>query len=161
MTKTTAINVPNQDALPEMTRVRLYVVNVKELYISSAQNFQLINSSCSTPKIIVNCVKVPDKFQQLFNKQEERFFEKCQREVEACDNIIKVQRENEEKLINGIKKLRSQKEKEDQNKEDVTKLIEEKFDQLEKRLTSNLCNQENITVKVFCPIFERYCATRE
>ena len=43
-------------------------------------------------------------------------------------------------LINGIKKLRSQKQK-----EDVTKLIEEKFDQLEKRLTSNLCNQENIT----------------
>ena len=90
--------------------------------------------------ICVNCVKVPDEFQQLFNKQEERFVEKCQREVEACENIIKVQRENEEKLINGIKKLRSQKEK-----EDVTKLIEEKFDQLEKRLTSNLCNQENIT----------------
>ena len=57
-----------------------------------------------------------------------------------CENIIKAQRENEEKLINGIKKLRSQKEK-----EDVTKLIEEKCDQLEKRLTSNLCNQENIT----------------
>ena len=54
--------------------------------------------------------------------------------------MIKVQRENEEKLTNAIKKLRSQKEK-----EDVTKLIEEKFDQLEKRLTSNLCNQENIT----------------
>ena len=91
-------------------------------------------------KNCVNCVKVPDEFQQLFNKQEERFVEKCQREVEACENIIKVQRENEEKLINGIKKLRNQKEK-----EDVTKLIEEKFDQLEKRLTSNLCNQENIT----------------
>ena len=71
--------------------------------------------------ICVNCVKVPDEFQQLFNKQEERFVEKCQREVEACENVIKVQRENEEKLINGIKKLRSQKEK------DVTKLIEEKF----------------------------------
>ena len=74
----------------------------------------------------------------MINKQEERFVEKCQREVEACENIIKVQRENKEKLINGIKKLRSQKEK-----EDVTKLIKEKFDQLE--LTSNLCNQENIT----------------
>ena len=40
--------------------------------------------------------------------------------------MIKVQRENEKKLINGIKKLRCQKEK-----EDVTKLFEEKFDQLE------------------------------
>ena len=38
--------------------------------------------------------------------------------------------------MNSIKKLWSQKEKEDQNKEDVTKLIEEKFNQLEKRLTS-------------------------
>ena len=90
--------------------------------------------------ICVNCVKVPDELQQLFNKEEERFFEKCQREVEACENIIKVQRENEEKLTNAIKKLRSQKEK-----EDVTKLIEEKFDQLERRLTSNLCDQENVT----------------
>ena len=60
------------------------------------------------------CVKVPDEFQQLFNKQEERlFFEKCQREVEACENIIKVQRGNKEKLINGIKKMQRQKEKED------------------------------------------------
>ena len=89
--------------------------------------------------ICVNCAKVSDEFQKLFNKQEGRFFEKCQREVEACE-IIKVQRENKEKLINGIKKLRSQKEK-----EDVTKIIEEKFDQLEKQLTSNLCNQENNT----------------
>ena len=79
---------------------------------------------------------MPIEFQQLFNKQEERFFEKCQSKVEACENIIKVQRENKEKLMNGIKKLWSQKEKEDQNKEDVTKLIEEKFNQLEKRLTS-------------------------
>ena len=90
--------------------------------------------------ICVNCVNVPDEFQKLFNKQEERFLEKCQREVETCENIIKVQRQNEEKLMNAIKRLRCQKEK-----EDVTKLIEEKFDQLEKRLTSNLCNQENIT----------------
>ena len=28
--------------------------------------------------ICVNCVKVPDEFQQLFNKQEERFVKKCQ-----------------------------------------------------------------------------------
>ena len=79
----------------------------------------------------------------MFSKQEERLFEKCQGEVEACENIIKVQ--PEEKLINGIKKLRNQKEKEDQNKEDVNTLIEEKFDQLEKRLISNLYNRENVT----------------
>ena len=54
MTKTTAINVLNQDALPEMTRKRLYIVNVRELYISFARNFRRINSSCSTPKIIVD-----------------------------------------------------------------------------------------------------------
>ena len=128
----------------------MYVVNVTELYISSAQNFRRINSSCSTPKIIVDTfvsivLKCRMNFSNYSTNKEERFVEKCQREVEACEKIIKVQRENEEKLINGIKKLRSQKEKEDQNKEDVTKLIEEKFDQLEKQLTSNLCNQENIT----------------
>ena len=43
MTKTTAINVLNQDALPEMTRKKLYVVNVRELYISFARNFRRIN----------------------------------------------------------------------------------------------------------------------
>ena len=77
MTKTTAINVLNQDALPEMTRKRQYVLNVRELYISFARKL---------------------------------FYTKHYRGKE---------------------------------KEDVTKLIEEKFDQLEKRLTSNLCNQEN------------------
>ena len=87
-------------------------------------------------KNCVNCVKVPDEFQQLFNKQEERLFEKRQREVEACENIIKVQRENEEKLISGIKKLKSQKEYDDRSK-DVTKLIEDKFDQLEKKLITS------------------------
>ena len=62
MTKTTAINVLNQDALPEMTRKRLYVVNVKELYISSAQNFRCINSSCVSWIHCVNCVKKLDEF---------------------------------------------------------------------------------------------------
>ena len=91
MTKTTAINVLNQDALPEMTRKKLYVVNVRELYaelyISFARNFRRrINLICSTPKIIVNTfvsvvlTRAPVEFQQLFNKQEERFFEKCQRD---------------------------------------------------------------------------------
>lgn len=96
--------------------------------------------------ICISCVKVPEEFQQVFNKQEERLFEKCQREVEACENIIKVQRENEEKLISGIKKLKSQKEYDDRSK-DVTKLIEDKFDQLEKKLTSKL--------STFCSINSR------
>ena len=109
MTKTTAINVLNQDALPEITRKRLYVVNVKELYISFARNFRRIKlfyTKNDRGYICDNCVKVPDEFQLLFNKREERFFQKCQREAEGCENIIKVQQENEEKLINGIKKLR-------------------------------------------------------
>ena len=54
---------------------------------------------------------MPDEFQQLFIKQEERFFEKCQREVKAYENMIKVQQENEEKLKNGIKKLQTKKKK--------------------------------------------------
>ena len=53
---------------------------------------------------------MPDEFQQLFNKQEGRLLEKCQCEVEACENI-KVQGEIEEKLINGIKKVAKPKRK--------------------------------------------------
>ena len=86
MTKTTAINVLNQDALPEITRKRLYVVNVKELYISFARNFRRIKLFYTKNYrgcICGNCVKVPDEFQLLFNKREERFFQKCQREAEA------------------------------------------------------------------------------
>ena len=91
MTKTTAINVLNQDAskLPTCEHIKLFYT----------KNY------CGY--FCINCVKVLDKFQQLFSKQEERLFEKCQRELEACENIIKVQRENEGKLINGIKKLRN------------------------------------------------------
>ena len=55
MTKTSAINVLNQDALPEMTRKRLYVVNVREMKnlkgktsydgISVAEDFTLFERS--------------------------------------------------------------------------------------------------------------------
>ena len=53
------------------------------------------------------------------------------------EHNIKVQRENKEELINGKKKLQSQEEKEDQNKEDVTKLVEVKFDQLREKHDTN------------------------
>ena len=57
--------------------------------------------------ICINCVKVPDEFQETFKKQEENLIEQYKREVSACENIIKIQKENENKLNNGIKKYTS------------------------------------------------------
>ena len=60
MTKTTAINVLNQDALPEMTRERaVHFVCTKfptyQLKLFYTKNYR--------GYICVNCVKVPDEFQ--------------------------------------------------------------------------------------------------
>ena len=55
--------------------------------------------------ICVSCVKVPDEIQETFKKQEENLIEQYKRVVSACKNIIKIQKENENKLINRIKKL--------------------------------------------------------
>ena len=66
--------------------------------------------------ICINWVKVPEEFQETFKKQEENLIEKYKREVSACENIINIQKENENKLINGIKKLHKQNKKYDQER---------------------------------------------
>ena len=55
--------------------------------------------------ICVNCVKGPDEFQETFKKQEKNLIKQYKREVSACENIIMIQKENENKLIIRIKKL--------------------------------------------------------
>ena len=55
------------------------------------------------------------------------------REVSACENIIMVQKENESKLINGIRKIK-EKEKNNIQRKDLIDLIEHKFRQLEVKL---------------------------
>ena len=87
--------------------------------------------------ICINCVKVPDEFQETFKKQEENLIEQYKREVSACENIIKIQKENENKLINGIKKLHKQNKKEDQEK-DLLKLMENKFEEFENKIKQAL-----------------------
>ena len=87
--------------------------------------------------ICINCVKVPDEFQETFKKQEENLIEQYKREVSACENIIKIQKENENKLINGIKNLHKQNKKEDQEK-DLLKLMENKFEEFENKIKQAL-----------------------
>ena len=53
-------------------------------------------------------------------------FEQLKREVDACEKIIKVQKENKEKLINCIKKLKKQ-NKDAENEKKLIKVIEERF----------------------------------
>ena len=66
MTKTTSINVLNQDALPEMTRKRLYVVNEESCTFRLHETSDV--SSCSTPKIIVDAFEaIVLKCQMNFN----------------------------------------------------------------------------------------------
>ena len=62
--------------------------------------------------------------------------DKYKREVNACENIIMIQRENESNLINGIKKLKKKQNKKDcQEKEkNLVNLIENKFIKLEDRI---------------------------
>ena len=59
------------------------------------------------------------------------------REVGACENIIMVQKDNESKLINGIKKMK-EKEKNNIQGKDLIDLIEHKFKQLEGKLHETL-----------------------
>ena len=47
--------------------------------------------------VCVNCGTVPEEFQKFCQNQEENLFEQLKREVDACENIIKVQNENQEK----------------------------------------------------------------
>ena len=92
--------------------------------------------------ICVNCVQVPEEFQEIFKNQDQTMIDKYKREVNACENIIMIQRENESKLINGIKKMKEkQNKKESQEKEkDLVNLIENKFIELEDRIKESIKN---------------------
>ena len=92
----------------------------------------------------INCVKVPDEFQETFKKQEKNLIEQYKRKVSACENIIKIQKENKNKLINGIKKLHKQNKKEDQEK-DLLKLMENKFEEFENKIKQALVKGSNKT----------------
>ena len=87
--------------------------------------------------VCVNCIKVPKEFQDLFKKQGENMIDTYKREVGACENILMVQKDNESKLINGIKKMK-EKEKNNIQRKDLIDLIEHKFKQLEGKLHDTL-----------------------
>lgn len=86
----------------------------------------------------VNCVKVTEELEELFKDQQKTMIDTFRREIDACENIIIVQKENESKLINGIKKLKENQKKDTQEKEILVDLIEKKFNHLEEKLSHKL-----------------------
>ena len=81
--------------------------------------------------ICASCVEIPEDFKTTYNNQEETILNHCKREIKACENIIMVQKENENKLINGIRKM-----KQNQNEKDdhLKRTMESKFDEFEKKI---------------------------
>ena len=73
--------------------------------------------------VCVNCVKIPVELKEKFNNHEKSIYKNLKREVNACENITMVQKENESKLINGIKKLNA-KHKKESREHDLVELIE-------------------------------------
>ena len=55
------------------------------------------------------------------------------REIKACKNIIMVQKDNESKLINGLKKLKENQKAANQEN-DLVSLFERRFNELEKKI---------------------------
>ena len=55
--------------------------------------------------ICVNCIEVPDEFREMLKNQGESMIDTDKREIKACENIIMVQKDNESKLISGLKKV--------------------------------------------------------
>lgn len=84
--------------------------------------------------ICVNCVEIPKEFRANYNNQEENMINQFKREVKACENIIKVQKENEGKLINGLRKMKHQQDEQDSLKQ----FMENKFDELEKNIKETI-----------------------
>ena len=56
--------------------------------------------------ISVSCVEIPEEFKEKFERQETKKVATLKREIHACESIIMVQRENESKLISGIKQMK-------------------------------------------------------
>ena len=56
--------------------------------------------------ICVNCTKVPDEFREMVKNQGESMIDTSKQEIKACENIIMVRKDNESKLISGLKMLK-------------------------------------------------------
>ena len=64
--------------------------------------FHIKNYQCF---IFVNCIEVPDEFREMVKTQGESIIDTYKREIKACENIIMMQKDNESKLISGLKKV--------------------------------------------------------
>ena len=84
--------------------------------------------------ICINCVEIPEEFKIKYATQKESIISQCQREVRACENIIMVQKENESKLINGLRKMKQQQNE----KEGFKEIMENKFDEFERRIKETI-----------------------
>lgn len=80
--------------------------------------------------ICVNCVEVPEEFMEKFEKQEQSIAATLKREIQACESIIMVQRENESKILNGYKQMKEKARKEGQENSEYASMVE-KINQLE------------------------------
>ena len=103
--------------------------NVSQLQLFFTKNFRGF--------VCVNCVEVSKEFQEMFKKQEESMLNTYKREVSACGSIIMIQKDNESKLIDGIKKLK-EKEKDNIQAKELVDLIDQKFKQMELKLNKTL-----------------------
>ena len=68
----------------------------------------------------VNCIELPDEFREMVKTQGESMVDTYKREIKACENIIMLQKNNESKLISGLKKLKENQKAANQEKELVT-----------------------------------------
>ena len=80
--------------------------------------------------ICVSCVEIPEEFKEKFERQETNTVATLKREIHACESIIMVQRENESKLISGIKQMKEKERKEGVKNNNFDNVME-KMKQLE------------------------------
>ena len=86
------------------------------------------------PRLIcVNCIEVPNEFREMLKNQRESMIDTYKREIKACENIIMMQKDNESKLISGLKKLNENQKAANQEK-DLVSLFERRFNELEKKI---------------------------
>ena len=83
----------------------------------------------------LTALKIPKEFQANYNNHEEKIINQLEREIRACENIIKIQKENEIKLINGLRKMKHQQDEQD----DLKQFMEEsKFVELERNIKETI-----------------------
>lgn len=93
--------------------------------------------------ICVSCVEVPADFKKMFENQGESMIDTYKREIKACESIIMVQKDNEEKFISGIKKLKEERKIAHQEK-DLVSLFQKRFDELEKKIDGTQTSVEEM-----------------